>query len=155
MKNQVCVLIAFMFLLTACVSKRDPLPKLPEGAASTTVSYIAESLLRGVTGGSTFDRPTAILEVTYTMKCLVGGEPSIESRRKIAGAALQKAFKIAPVTYDNPRERGYWRSDSIRLVHKQTGCIVTDMERKTKTTNTSEILIWAIKNDALPKPKKR
>lgn len=143
-------------LIAACTTTAQidaEIPRLPEEAPKVAFAHKSESLLRGVQGSYNTvpsGRPAAILDVTYTLECLSGGTPSAKQNFAKAAKKLDNAFKIAPIYFNNPRERGSWNRSAKRLIIQDKTCQVTGVRDEVKTTETREVLRWILKNKAFP-----
>jgi hypothetical protein len=136
-------------ILSACAPEPAPLPTLPEGVATRDFTFVDESFLRGVRGSSNTSppgRPSAILEVTYGLRCVANGA---QSNRAKAVQALDDKFVVAPLYFGNPRERGAWNRNAARAL-EGTGCILNGFSFETKTTDMFETAVWAIRNKVPP-----
>ena len=141
-------------LLSACGAPSTPLPELPKEATKMAFTYKTESFQRGLRSninGIPGYRPHAIINVTYRLQCLSGGKPSAKSRFTAATKILRKAYNVAPIFYDNPREPTQWKSNTSRHIVEQTGCHVTGLTKTVKTTEPRAVMRWAILNKVPPR----
>ncbi len=144
---------ALLTLLAGCASRAPEIPTLPEEAPKASYVYATQSLMRGVRGDHNSiprARPTAILTVNYSLECLKGGKPSAAQHYAAAKKLLDDKFKVAPIYYDNPRERGMWIKTARRLVVAKTGCQVVGFREETKTTDPQAVLRFILTNKVLP-----
>ena len=142
-------LVAAVAILSACASESPPEPTLPEGSAKRTLQVMDDSFLRGVQGSyntSPRGRDAAILDVTYTLSCLTDGA---ESRANQVKQALDEDFVVAPLYFNNPRERGQWRRQANREAIT-FGCQVTNLEYDVRTTDRLDVFLWARLNGVPP-----
>ena len=138
-----------LLTLAACTSQPAPVPTLPEGIRTSTASFVDDSYLRGVRGSyntSPTGRPAAILDVTYSLECVAD---DFAARVKKAKRALDQKFIVAPLYFNNPRERGQWTKLASRAV-AEFGCVSKGVSYTTRTTDIRETTIWAIRNRVPP-----
>ena len=156
MKTMLIPAVCLITALGACTpaSQKNPVSRLPDDAAKSSFTYKGESFLRGVKGShrtSPKGRKAAILDVTYQVACLSGTNPSAKSRFKSARTILAKEFVIAPLYFNNPRERGAWGRTASRRIVEKTGCQITGLNFEQKTTDPLKVLTWALDNKVLGK----
>ena len=135
--------------LAGCVKEKPPTPALPEGAQTKSFTYVGESFLRGVNGSyntSPSGRKAAILDVTYGITCLAD---DAQSRFNKSKQMLDETYVVAPLYFNNPREKGYWFSAASRAI-VDTGCIVDRFGFEEKTTDVIETTLWAFRNKVPP-----
>lgn len=144
---------ALCLTIAACGPERPAEPtKLPEGTDLKLFTHQGESYLRGVKGShntSPRGRKSAVLSVRYDMACKADGTPSARARFASAKALLDEKFVVAPLYFNNPRERSGWRSTASRLI-LQTGCEIRGVQYDKKTENQRQVLKWAIENRVPP-----
>ncbi|MGB1234408.1 MAG: hypothetical protein ACPG5U_01590 [Planktomarina sp.] len=151
MKYMKLLAASALVVLSACAT-REPAPQLPEGAAREVFRYQSISFLRGVNGShntSPRGRSAALLDVTYGFTCLAGGNPSAKSRSKAAFALVEEKYTVAPLYFNNPREKGAWSRSVSETVFDKTGC-VGGVKFETTTTDQVEVLKWALMNRVPP-----
>lgn len=146
----------FVAALGACTTTADlnnQIPTLPEEAPKMAFVFTSESLLRGVRGSYNTipaGRPAAILDVTYSLECLSGANPSANQHFAKAKQKLQDAYKVAPIYYNNPRERGAWNRSAKKLVIQDGGCQVTGIQEELKTKDSRDVLEFILENRVGP-----
>ncbi len=146
-------MIAFMTACTTTAQLDAEIPRLPEEAPKVAFTHKSESLLRGVRGSYNTvpaGRASAILDVTYTLECLSGGKPTARQNFAKAAKKLDNAYKIAPIYFDNPRERGSWNRSAKRLIIQDKTCQVTGVRDEVKTKDSRQVLLWVLQNKAFP-----
>lgn len=142
----------FVAALGACTTTADlnsQIPTLPEGAPKKAFAFKSESLLRGVRGDYNTipaGRSAAILDVTYSLECLSGANPSANQYFAKAKKKLQDAYRVAPIYFNNPRERGAWNRSAKKLVIQDGGCQVTGVRDEIKTKESRDVLEFILKN---------
>ena len=148
--------VPLLFAVGACTTTATidaEIPRLPTDAPKTVFSFKTESLLRGVNGAYNSipkARSAAILDVTYTLECLAGGKPSAKQNFAKAKNSLEETYKIAPIYYNNPRERGAWNRSAKRLIIKDNVCQVTGVRDEVQTTDQRKVLLFVLQNRLLP-----
>ena len=156
MKTSLILFAPVLLLLAACgttATQDAKIPRLPEDAPKAAFTYQTESLLRGVRGSYNTvpsGRAAAILRVTYTLECLKGGKPSATQHYAAAKKIIDDTFKVAPIYFDNPRERGAWNRSAKRAVIAKTGCQVTGVRDEVKTKDARQVLLFILQNKVLP-----
>ena len=155
MKRLILLAIPAMLMLAGCGTSttQEEIPTLPEDAPKATYAYRTESLLRGVRGSYNTiprGRAAAILDVTYTLECLKGGKPSAAQHYTAAKKVIDDSFKVAPIYFDNPRERGAWARSARRAVIAKTGCQVKSVKDEIKTKDSRQVLLFILRNKVLP-----
>lgn len=148
------VLTASCLIMAACASSQPEHPKLPEDAPTEVFVHRSESFLRGVRGAyntTPRGRDAAILDVEYTIECLSGGTPSARQRFKQASKILDEQYREAYDYYfHNPREKTYWYLGATKAIIDKTGCQVTGLQDRIKTTDLRTVLLYIIKYNIKP-----
>lgn len=125
------IVLCASIITAACNSPSNTNQNFPEGSELKTYQFETLSLLRGVNGSyntSPKGRPARLLNVTYTISCLTGTQPSADARFAKAKELLIKTYPISPLYYANPRERSSWRRAATKLLVAHAGCQVEDLK---------------------------
>lgn len=145
--------IYLLVFLAGCVSNNKT-PRLDKDAQTQAFELKSESFRRGLRGSTTQSRPSAVLLVTYKLQCLSDGERAAEDRFKEAKSILEEAYVVAPLYFDNPRERSAWSRSATRRIIEPTGCEVRVVTFEDKGLSAIEATLWALKNGVPPVKRK-
>ncbi|MEO3413348.1 hypothetical protein AAFO92_01690 [Roseovarius sp. CAU 1744] len=142
-------IIAVICAISAC-SSAPPVPELSANTETESFAFKREVFQRGLRRGHSYREPR-LLNHVYTMKCVSNDAERPAKRRFNEARSLIE--KTEPLVYENIIGEGYQRSFHRNRVNRrvveQTGCEVASLGWKVTSTDTREILQWAVKKGVL------